>query len=230
VDTGAHREPDTSEVDFTTAELPGPKAIVGARVRLEPIDVERHVDDLWEAAGDPDLWAYMPYGPFADRNALRAHLVAQEVSTDPRFYAVVADGRARGVVSFLRMDPSNGAIEIGHIWFGRDLQRTAAATEAIYLLARTAFDDLGNRRLEWKCNAANAASMRAAERFGFTYEGIFRQHLIVKGRNRDTAWFAIVDGDWPAIRAGFERWLAPGNFDAQGNQLRSLAESRSAAA
>jgi RimJ/RimL family protein N-acetyltransferase len=217
---------DTSEVDFRGAELPGREPIVGARVRLEPLDVERHVDDLWAAAGDPDLWTYMPYGPFADRAAFRAHLAAQEVSADPRFYAVVVDGRAQGVVSYLRMDPANGSTEIGHIWFGRALQRTAAATEAIYLLARTAFDEQGNRRLEWKCNAANAASMRAAERFGFTYEGTFRQHLIVKGRNRDTAWFAMLDRDWPAIRGGFERWLAPANFDAQGNQLRSLAASR----
>jgi RimJ/RimL family protein N-acetyltransferase len=219
-------EPDTSPVDFGGAQLPGRDPIVGARVRLEPLDVDRHLDDLWPAARDDALWDYMPYGPFADRDAFRAHLAAQEVSADPRFFAVVVDGQARGVVSYLRMDTANGVTEIGHIWFGRALQRTAAATEAIYLLMRTAFDEQGNRRFEWKCNAANAGSMRAAERFGFTYEGTFRQHLIVKGRNRDTAWWSITDGEWPGIRAGFERWLAPGNFDAQGRQLRGLAESR----
>src|SRR5262249_10855243 len=119
-----------------------------------------------------------------------------------------------------------GCIEIGHIWLGTPLQRTAAATEAIFLLARYAFDDLGYRRLEWKCDAANARSRRAAERFGFTYEGTFRRHMIGKGRNRDTAWFSIVDEEWPAVRAGFEAWLAPENFDGDGRQRRTLEESR----
>ncbi len=126
----------------------------------------------------------------------------------------------------MRITPEHGVIEIGHIWFGTALQRTPAATEAIYLLARHAFDDLGYRRFEWKCNAQNAPSCRAAERFGFTFEGIFRQHQIVKGRNRDTAWYSIVDGEWPAVGAGFERWLAPENFDDDGRQRRSLAELR----
>jgi RimJ/RimL family protein N-acetyltransferase len=126
----------------------------------------------------------------------------------------------------MRMEPEHGCIEIGNIWFGAPLQRTPAATEAIYLLAREAFDGLGNRRLEWKCDAANARSRRAAERFGFTFEGVFRQHMIIKGRNRDTAWYSIVDGEWPRVRAGFERWLAPENFDGDGLQRRGLAEIR----
>ena len=134
--------------------------------------------------------------------------------------------RGQGIVSFLRIEPAHGCIEIGHIWFGAPLQRTPAATEAIYLLAREAFDGLGNRRLEWKCNAANARSRRAAERFGFTFEGVFRQHMIVKGANRDTAWFSILDGEWPAVRAGFEAWLAPSNFDADGRQRGALESVR----
>jgi len=132
--------------------------------------------------------------------------------------------RPLGQAAYLRIVPDHGSIEIGNIWFGPPLQRTTAATEAIYLLARHAFDDLGYRRLEWKCNALNAASRRAAERFGFTFEGIFRNHLVVKGRNRDTAWFAIADDDWPAIRAGFEAWLAADNFDSEGSQKRPLGE------
>jgi RimJ/RimL family protein N-acetyltransferase len=138
------------------------------------------------------------------------------------------DGRAAGVVSFLRMEPAHGVIEIGHIWFGAALQRTPAATEAILLLAREAFDGLGNRRLEWKCDAANARSRRAAERFGFTFEGVFRQHMIVKGRNRDTAWYALLDSEWPAARRAFEAWLEPANFNAGGQQRASLADLRAA--
>jgi RimJ/RimL family protein N-acetyltransferase len=155
-------------------------------------------------------------------------LAADAASEDPLFYAVIdlRDGRAGGVASYLRITPEHGVIEIGHIWFGRTLQRTRAATEAIYLLARHAFDDLGYRRLEWKCNAANAASRRAAERFGFTFEGIFRQHQIVKRQNRDTAWYAMLDHEWPPIRAAFEAWLHGANFDAGGRQRRRLSEIR----
>ena len=130
------------------------------------------------------------------------------------------------MVSYLRIEPVHGCIEIGHIWFGAPLQRTRAATEAIYLLAREAFDGLGNRRFEWKCNAANDRSRRAAERLGFKFEGVFRQHMIVKGENRDTAWYSIIDGEWPAVRAGFEGWLDAANFDADGRQRRSLESVR----
>lgn len=226
---------------FTSpARLPDASPLTGARVALERLDPGRHGDDLFAAgagaAGDPRLWHYLPYGPFDDdRAGFDAHLNAQSAADDPWFYAVVegADpgpSRAAGVVSFLRGDAVNGSIEIGHIWFGAALQRTPAATEAIYLLVRHAFDTLGHRRLEWKCDAGNARSRAAAERFGFTYEGTFRQHMIVKGRNRDTAWFSIVDGEWPAVRAGFEAWLAPANFDADGRQRASLAALRAAAA
>jgi RimJ/RimL family protein N-acetyltransferase len=218
----------TETLDFTPARRPERVPLVGTRVRLEPLDPARQLDDLFEAASDGALWDYMPYGPFTDREAFAAHLEAQAASEDPLFLAVVdrASGRALGVVSYLRIEPAHGVIEIGHIWFGRELQRTPQATEAIYLLARHAFDDLGNRRFEWKCNAANEGSKAAARRFGFTYEGTFRQHQIVKGRNRDTAWFSIVDSEWPGVQAGFEAWLAPANFDKGGRQRRTLAEAR----
>jgi RimJ/RimL family protein N-acetyltransferase len=210
----------------TPARPPRRAVLEGSRVRLEPLDADRHAADLFRAGGaDPTIWEYLGYGPFADESAMHAHLAAQATSEDPLFFAVVA-GRAVGVASFLRMEPEHGVIEIGHIWFGAELQRTPAATEAIYLLAREAFDGLGNRRLEWKCDAANARSRHAAERFGFSFEGVFRQHMIIKGRNRDTAWFSLLDGEWPAARAAFEAWLDPANFDAGGRQRRSLAELR----
>ena len=146
-------------------------------------------------------------------------------SSDPLFFAIVdpATGEAAGMASYLNIVPANGCIEIGHIWFAPPLQRTRAATEAIFLLMRHVFDDLRYRRLEWKCDALNAPSRRAAGRFGFSYEGTFRQHMIVKGRNRDTAWFALLDRDWPRVRAAFERWLAPANFDPAGSQRSALA-------
>jgi RimJ/RimL family protein N-acetyltransferase len=157
---------------------------------------------------------------------MREALVAQAGSDDPLFFTLVplAGERPSGIASYLRITPQFGVIEIGHIWFGKAMQRTIAATESIYLLARRAFDELGYRRLEWKCDALNAASRRAAERFGFTFEGVFRNHMLVKGRNRDTAWYAIIHEDWPGIREGFERWLDPGNFDSSGRQRQRLAE------
>lgn len=224
--------PSTDLARRPPARAPEHRSLQGSRVRLEPLDPDRHASDLFAAAqgrgADPDLWRYLPYGPFADAAELRAWLAERAASVDPLFLAVVdrATGRAGGVVSYLRIEPAHGCIEIGHIWLGAGLQRTPLATEAIHLLARHAFDDLGNRRLEWKCNAANARSRRAAERLGFTFEGVFRQHMIVKGRNRDTAWFSLLDGEWPAARAAFEAWLAPSNFDAAGRQRRSLAALR----
>jgi RimJ/RimL family protein N-acetyltransferase len=224
----------TDLTGWTPARRPDRTPLAGTRVRLEALDAARHAGDLFAAAhgpgADPHLWDYLSYGPFADVAALREHLTSQERSEDPRYYAVIdlATGRAAGVVSFLRVDEANGTIEIGHIWFGAPLQRTPQATEAIHLLARHAFDGLGHRRLEWKCDAANARSQAAARRFGFTPEGVFRQHMIVKGRNRDTAWLSILDHEWPAIDAAFTAWLAPGNFGADGRQRASLAQLRGA--
>jgi RimJ/RimL family protein N-acetyltransferase len=191
------------------------RRLEGERVVLRPIRDD--AEALFEAGRDPSIWTYLPYGPYSDVEELRSALDEQAASSDPLFYVVEAGGRPLGIVSYLRITPQHGAIEIGHIWFGTELQRTTAATEAIYLLARHVFDDLGWRRLEWKCNAENLASRRAAERFGFTFEGIFRKHQIVKGRNRDTAWYSIVDDEWPAIRTAFETWLS-------GDQSVSLRE------
>ncbi len=198
-------------------------------MRLEPVDVARHASDLFEASRDADdIWTYLAYGPFDSLAAFTSWLEARAASNDPLFFAVVdrAARTARGMASYLRMEPAHGVIEIGHIWFAPSLQRTRQATEAIFLLARHAFDDLGYRRLEWKCDSLNAPSRRAAERFGFTYEGIFRQHVVIKDRNRDTAWFSIIDAEWPWRRAAFEQWLAAANFDSDGKQRRSLAEIR----
>jgi RimJ/RimL family protein N-acetyltransferase len=217
-------------VSLRPARAPARRSLDGTRLRLEPLNAERHADDLHAAAaGDPRLWDYLPYGPFPDAGEMHDHLARQAGSRDPLFLAVVdsATGRAVGVVSYLRIEPAHACIEIGHIWFGAPLQRTPGATETIYLLARHAFDDLGNRRLEWKCDAANARSRRAAERFGFTFEGVFRQHMIVKGRNRDTAWFSILDSEWPALRDAYEAWLSPENFDGEGRQRSPLKNVRS---
>jgi len=209
-----------------SGRAPARRPLAGESVRLEPLDPARHGDDLYASVrdADPALWEYMGYGPFADQTEFRAWLVERAASADPLFFAVVeaASGRAAGMVSFLRMAPAHGVMEIGHIWFAPSLQRTRPATEAIFLLMRHVFDDLGYRRLEWKCDALNDASRRAAARFGFVHEGVFRQHMIVKGRNRDTAWYALIDRDWPAVKANFLRWLAPENFDPTGRQKISL--------
>ncbi len=176
--------------------------------------------------GDPGIWTYLPYGPYDHPDQMRELLDWAEGSDDPLFFVLVglADERPGGLTSYLRITPEFGVIEIGHIWFGTPLQRTTAATEAIYLLARHVFDDMGYRRLEWKCNALNAASRRAAERFGFSFEGVFRNHMVVKARNRDTAWYAITDEEWPSIRLGYEAWLAPENFESDSRQKRALGE------
>jgi RimJ/RimL family protein N-acetyltransferase len=204
----------------------------GSHVLLRPLDAGADAVSLYAVSHPPDgdlaIWTYLFDGPYESAERLSELLAQVETSDDPLFFTLVdlPQERPLGMASYLRIEPEFGSIEIGNIWFGTPLQRTTAATEAIYLLARHAFDELGYRRLEWKCNALNAPSRRAAERFGFTFEGVFRKHLVVKGRNRDTAWYSIVDDEWPAIRAGFEAWLAPGNFDESGAQKRSLAELR----
>ena len=180
-----------------------------------PATATRSIAAAHGEGADPRLWDYLPYGPFTgDREGFTRHLEAQAASTDPCFYAVVdaESGLAAGVVSFLRIEPAHGVIEIGHVWFGGPLQRTPQATEAIFLLARHAFEVLGYRRLEWKCDDANARSKAAALRFGFTAEGVFRQHMVVKGRNRDTAWFSILDGEWPAVGAALPRVAGAGEL------------------
>jgi RimJ/RimL family protein N-acetyltransferase len=216
--------------DWTPRAAPPRAALEGAHCRVVPLDASRHADELHAANSldrDGRMWDYMAYGPFASLDEYRAWATVQQASADPLFHAIVdrQAGRATGVASYLRIDPANGVIEVGHLAFSPALQRTPAATEAMYLMMRRAFD-LGYRRYEWKCNANNGKSRAAATRLGFTFEGVFRQHMVYKGRNRDTAWYSILDAEWPAVRAGFERWLDAANFDAQGRQRRGLAECR----
>jgi len=194
----------------------------GGHVLLRPVDARADAESLYEVSLDPSTWRYLAVGPYASAAALEEALAVAERSDDPLYFTIVVRDRPVGMASYLRITPEHGVIEIGHIWFGVPLRRTVAATEAIFLLARHAFEDLGYRRLEWKCDARNAPSRSAAERFGFTFEGIFHKHQVVKGRNRDTAWYAIVDDGWPAVRAGFERWLEPANFDPAGSQRATL--------
>ena len=213
-----------------------PAAIAAAREPLlgrysavEPLDPDRHGSELFAASRDGEgaerIWDYLPYGPFASEAAFQEWLVERAASDDPLFFALrdLQTGRASGMASYLNIHPANGSIEIGHIWFGTRLQKTPAATEALYLMMDHSLDALHYRRLEWKCNALNAGSRRAAVRLGFAFEGIFYQHLIVKGCNRDTAWFAILDREWPPLRANFDTWLAPTNFDSAGKQRASLS-------
>jgi len=221
--------PSSHRVDFRPPPLPDRAPIEGTWCRLEPLDPARHGADLAPLvlAGDPttaESWRYLPYGPFADRTAYEVHLAGQAASDDPLFFAVIdhdAGGRARGVLSFMRIEPEQGCIEIGNIWFPPALQRRRAASEAVMRAVEAAIL-AGYRRVEWKCDAANAPSRRAAERFGFRFEGVFRRHRVVKGRNRDTAWFSIVEEEAPARLAAYRRWLDPANFDADGRQRGSL--------
>jgi RimJ/RimL family protein N-acetyltransferase len=218
------------ELDWKPVQRPGRVSLRGAHVLVRPVDATGDAGPLFTLShapdGDPSIWTYLPDGPYESADRLREMLMWAETAQDSVYFALVGlpDERPLGLAAYLRISPEFGTIEIGHIWFGVPLQRTTGATEAIYLLMRHAFDDLGYRRVEWKCNALNAASRRAAERFGFAFEGVFRKHQVVKGRNRDTAWYAITDEQWPAVRAGFQTWLAPANMDGEGRQRRPLGE------
>lgn len=198
----------------------------GRYINLEPLHPAMHADSIWEAtsgAANDHLWDWMPYGPFS-RADFDAFMARSAASPDPLFYAVhdQALGRATGHCTLMRIDAPNRVIEVGGIMFSPLLQRTRGATEAMYLMARHVFEDRGYRRYEWKCNNLNLPSKKAAVRLGFTFEGIFRQHMIVKGKNRDTAWYSMLDSEWPERKARFERWLEPGNFDEQGQQKSPL--------
>jgi RimJ/RimL family protein N-acetyltransferase len=200
----------------------------GRWARLEPLDPARHGADLFASARQPgaeDRFRYLFEEPSADDASFLAWLAQAAASADPVFWAVVdrATGRAEGRQSLMRIEPAHGAIEVGHILWGPAIARSRVATEALFLFARHVFDDLGYRRFEWKCDDLNEPSKRAALRFGFAAEGVFRRHMVVKGRNRDTAWFAMTDADWPRLRAGYERWLRPENFGADGAQKERLA-------
>ncbi|MDH1178106.1 GNAT family N-acetyltransferase [Achromobacter mucicolens] len=213
---------------WTTRPRPPLAPAVGRYCRLEPLSAERHAADLYQAfsqAPDDSDWTYMGVGPFADEAAYRTFAEAAQSSPDPMHHAIIdlATGRAVGTLALMRIDAPNGVIEVGFVSYSRQLKRTRIATEAQFLLMRRAFDELGYRRYEWKCDSLNAPSRAAALRLGFTFEGIFRQATVYKGRSRDTAWFSIIDSEWPARRAAYERWLSPDNFDAEGKQRQGLA-------
>jgi RimJ/RimL family protein N-acetyltransferase len=213
-------------VDTTPARLPGPVTLEGRYGRVERLDPNRHGAALWEAVkGHDRIWTYLSsYGPFADAAAFASWLASRVPLDDPYSYAIVTpSGGAVGISTLMEIRPAMRVIEVGHIVYSPALQRTPLGTEAQYLLARYAFETLGYRRYEWKCNALNAASRNAALRYGFTYEGTFRQRIIAKGRNRDDAWFSVLDSEWPARKAAFERWLSPENFDREGRQKSCLS-------
>ncbi|WP_433966606.1 GNAT family N-acetyltransferase [Tunturiibacter gelidiferens] len=215
--------------NWKPARLPEPVVLDGQWVRLEPLTASQHGHSIWLAVdGHDSIWAWLGDCPYAREEDLLRALRAKEMDIAARFFAILpkqpsgAAGSAAGYASLMRIDAPNGVIEVGNIMFSPQLQRTRAATEVIYLMARYIFEELGYRRYEWKCNALNLPSRRAAERFGFTFEGIFRQHMVIKGRSRDSAWYSMLDSEWPDRKRTFERWLDPANFDTEGHQIRSL--------
>ena len=220
----------TSLADWKGVPAPTVKALEGRFIRLEKLDPVRHADGLFKAlqgpGADPKLWDYLPYGPFTERHVFEDFLSGFASSSDPCFYTVIdqATDTVDGYLSLMSIVPAHSRIEIGHVTFGASMQRTPKGTEAVYLLAKESFA-LGYRRLEWKCNGDNARSKRAAERFGFTYEGTFRQHMVVKGNNRNTAWYSILDSEWVERQNAFEAWLADDNF-IEGQQVKSLEAFR----
>jgi RimJ/RimL family protein N-acetyltransferase len=221
-------EDDTEVRDWAGAERPRRLLLKGAHVTLAPLGPTER-DDLFRALNGPDrnhIWDFIPYGPF-DERGWTGFVGAIAGQDDPLFFAVVRGGRAAGKLGLMAIEPYAGSIEIGGVVFSPELQRTTAATEAVFLLLEHAFA-LGYRRVEWRCNARNERSRRAADRFGFSYEGTFRQHMVVKGRSRDTAWFSMLDREWPGRRAAFEAWLSPDNFEPDGAQRASLACPRGA--
>ena len=220
--------------DWRPTPHPSRESMAGRFCKLEALDPERHARPLWEAnclETEGRMWTYLPYGPFDSFESYRAFMQERWMGDDPLFYAIIdlKSDRPVGLAAYLRIDRPNGVVEVGHLAFSPLLQRTPAATEAMYLMMARAFA-LGYRRYEWKCDALNAPSRVAAERLGFKFEGIFRQHVVAKGRNRDTSWYAIIDSEWPDLKIGFERWLDPENFDSAGQQRQRLAELRFAKA
>jgi RimJ/RimL family protein N-acetyltransferase len=226
-------------LNWNPAPRPGPVTLRGRTVTLEPLSAEHHTADLWQAVrGHDEVWDWLFDGPYATEADLRQALEEKQAGTATIFLAILPvetgdpessqtglgpwGGKAAGYASFMRIEPAHGVIEVGNILLSPSLQRTTAATEALYLMASHVFDHLGYRRYEWKCNALNQPSRRAALRLGFTFEGIFRQHMVIKNRNRDTAWFSILDSEWPARKEAFEAWLDPANFDADARQRQPL--------
>lgn len=217
--------------DCSPRPRPAAVTLAGRHCRLEPLDAGLHATDLYAAyaaASDARHWTYLPVGPFDTVAQYQAHAEAAACSSDPLHFAVVdlASGKAVGTLALMRIDPANGVIEVGYVIFSPVMQQSAVSTEAQYLLMAYAFDTLGYRRYEWKCDDLNLPSRRAAERLGFVYEGTFRQAVLYKGRSRDTAWYAIIDSQWPVLKAAFGAWLAPSNFDEQGRQRQPLGAFR----
>nr|WP_216293601.1 GNAT family protein [Delftia acidovorans]MCA1067475.1 hypothetical protein [Delftia acidovorans] len=225
----AHSQPVGHDLpNWTPRQRPPRTPMQGRYCRLEPLSAARHAADLFDAfnqAPDASDWTYMSVGPFADAQAYLRFAEAAQASDDPLHHAVIdlATGRAIGSLALMRVDTASGVMEVGFVCYSRQLKRTRAATEAQFLLMQRAFDELGYRRYEWKCDSLNAPSRAAAARLGFQFEGVFRQAVVYKGRSRDTAWFSIIDSEWPALRAAYQRWLEPGNFDAGGGQVLSLS-------
>lgn len=218
--------------DWTPRPKPERKVLDGQYVRLEPIDAQKHGDELFAASSVNDAdqrFTWLFEVPPATRAAFQPWLDRVSASEDPLFFAVIdkASGKVAGRQALMRIDPANGAIEIGNIYWGPLISRKPAATEAQFLFMQYIFDELGYRRYEWKCNDDNAPSKRAAERFGFAFEGTFRQHMVAKSKNRDTSWFSIIDGEWPALKQAYQAWLAPENFDTDGQQIKKLEDFRS---
>jgi len=217
----------TAVPNWTPREIPHKKIIEGRTCRLEKLSADKHGTQLFNANATDKanrIWNYLPYGPFSDEQDYTDWLRSIEKEKDPMFYAIIdtASDRAVGVASYLRLDPASGSIEVGHINYSPLLQNTVTATEAMYLMMKQVFE-LGYRRYEWKCNALNTPSCRAAQRLGFSFEGTFRQATVVKNHNRDTSWFSIIDSEWPALQAAFEQWLGETNFDSDGQQRSSLS-------
>ena len=218
--------------DWHACKRPPKTSIVGNYCRVQTLDIEKHAEDLYQAYGndqDQSNWTYMPYGPFDNFADFKAWMSNTCCGNDPHFHAVIdlQSEKAVGIASLMRILPKVGTIEVGHIHFSPLMQRTPISTEALFLLMKRVFDELGYRRYEWKCDSLNGPSCNAAKRLGFTPEGIFRQLTMYKNRNRDTAWFSIIDSEWPALKVMFEAWLAPKNFDASGQQLKSLQSYKS---
>jgi RimJ/RimL family protein N-acetyltransferase len=232
--SNAFQQPIGAAIDhWTPRARPERIVIAGRHCRLEPLDVERHAADLFEAysqAPDGRDWTYLFVGPFADLASYKQYLTQAAASADPLHYAVIdlTGGKAVGTLALMRIEPNHGVIEVGSVTFSPLLKQTPLSTEAQFLLMRYAFDELGYRRYEWKCDSLNAPSRKAAARLGFQFEGIFRQAVVYKGRSRDTAWFSIIDPEWPRVKTAFERWLADDNFDADGKQRLSLTQLRDA--
>jgi RimJ/RimL family protein N-acetyltransferase len=210
--------------NWTPPPHPPREPIVGRYSRLEPLEPAVHAAALYEAYnGNDPGWTYLAYGPFRSFESYRDWVVSVHAGNDPLFFAILDRGKPVGVASYLRIAPAAGSIEVGHLNFSPRLQRSSVATEAMYLMMEMAFR-LGYRRYEWKCDDLNAPSHAAARRLGFSYEGVFRQATVNKGRNRDTAWYSVIDAEWPALRQAFETWLDPGNFDPEGRQRRRLSD------